>query len=127
MLTAYDNAAYVPSLCYNMRSASAQVRQREIGPCPFPGRSPEEIFRRLEADETEFRERYWFMQWSENLDNVTRYAYLDEDLMIVFAFRRADHSFPDDVGKVFVARVPPDNFAATPDRAADLLDDKLVG
>ncbi|WP_433133729.1 hypothetical protein ACQPWW_16645 [Micromonospora sp. CA-240977] len=126
-LTAYDNVAYVPSLCHYLRSASAQVRRREIRPCPFPGRSPEEIFRRLEADGTEFRERYWFLQWSEIVDNVTPYAYLDDDLTIVFAFGRASHLFPDDVGKIFVARIPPDSFAATLDRAVDLLDDAPVG
>lgn len=127
MLTAYDNVAYVPSLCHYMRFAAAQVRQREIRPCPFPELSPEEIFRRLDADETDFREQYWFMQWSEIVDNVSRYAYLDDDLVIVFAFRRADHPSPEDLGKVFVARIPPDEFAATLDQAADRLDAKPVG
>ncbi|MEV4385383.1 hypothetical protein AB0J68_06585 [Micromonospora sp. NPDC049580] len=121
MLTARDNMAYVPSLRHYIRSASARVRGREIQPCPFPEQSPEAIFRRLEAEQTEFREQYWFLRWSEIVDNVESYAYLDDDLVIVFAFRGAGLS-PEDVGKVFVARVPPDNFAATLDQAADLLD-----
>lgn len=29
------------------------------------------------------------MRWSETLDNVSSYAYLDDDLIIVFALRRA--------------------------------------
>lgn len=125
-LTTDDNTAYVPSLYQCMRSTAAQVRQREIQPCPFPERSPEEIFWQLEADETEFRERYWFMGWGEIVDNVSRYAYLDDDLVIVFAFWRAEHPFPEDLGKVFVARIPPDEFAATLQEAADLLDAEFV-
>ncbi|GAA1626027.1 hypothetical protein ACFQY4_35550 [Catellatospora bangladeshensis] len=120
-LTTDDNTALVPSLCLYMRSTAAQVRRREIPPCPFPGRSPEEIFRRLQADETEFRERYRFMCWSEIVDNVSRYAYLDDDLVIVFAFWRETHPYPEDLGNVFVARIPPDEFAATVEQAADLM------
>lgn len=68
------------------------------------------------------------MEWSEIVDNVSRYAYLDDDyLVVVFAFRRADHASPEDPGKVFVARIPPDEFAATVDQAADLLDAKPAG
>ncbi|MEU7995475.1 hypothetical protein AB0B83_09070 [Micromonospora sp. NPDC049060] len=126
-LTTHDNVAYVPSTCYYMHTAAAQVRQRAIQPCPSPEQSPEEIFRQLEADETDFREQYWFIQWSEIVDNVSCYAYLDDDLVIVFAFRRADHPFPEDVGKVFVARIPPNEFAATLNQAVDLLNNEPVG
>jgi hypothetical protein len=55
------------------------------------------------------------------------YAYLDDDLVIIFVFWRAEHPFPDDLGKVFVARIPPDEFAATLQEAADLLDADSVG
>jgi hypothetical protein len=55
------------------------------------------------------------------------YAYPDDDLMIVFAFRRAEHPFQGDLGKVFVARIPPDEFAATLQEVADLLDAESVG
>ncbi|MFG1839922.1 hypothetical protein ACGFH8_15920 [Micromonospora sp. NPDC049175] len=126
-LTTHDNVAYVPSLCHYMQTAAAEVRQRAIRPRPSRERSPEEIFRQFEADETDFRERYWFLQWSEIVDNVSCYAYLDDHLVIVFAFRRADHPFPEDVGKVFVARIPPDEFAATLEQATDLLGDERVG
>lgn len=120
-LTTDDNTAFVPSICRQMRPAAAQVRQRDIPPCPYPGRSPEEIFRRLRADGTEFAERYWFIQWSEILDNVSKYAYLDHDLVIVFGFWRETHPFPEDLGKVFTVRIPPDAFATTVQEAADLL------
>jgi hypothetical protein len=39
-----------------------------------------------QADETAFRESFWFMQWGEIIDNVARYAYLDDVLVLVFAF-----------------------------------------
>jgi hypothetical protein len=109
-----------------MRSTATQVRRRDVRPCPFPGRAPEEIFRLLDADETEFREQFWFMQWGETVDNVSTYAYLDDDLVIVFAFWRAAHRFPEDLGKVFAARIPPDEFAAIVEEAADLIDAEFV-
>ena len=90
--------------------------------CPYPERTPEEIFRLLEADETEFREQFWFMTWGETVDNVSSYTYLEDDLVIVFAFWRAGHPYPADLGQVFVVRIPPDEFAATLDEAANLLD-----
>ncbi|MEV1317811.1 hypothetical protein AB0J14_17220 [Micromonospora arborensis] len=125
-LTIDDSSAFVPSLSHAMRSTAAQVRKRDVKPCPFPGRDPEETFRLLHADETEFREQFWFMQWGEIVDNVSTYAYLDRDLVILFAFWRAGHPFPDDLGKVFVTRIPPDDFAATVEEAADLLDAEFV-
>jgi hypothetical protein len=76
----------------------------------------------LEEDEPEFREQYWFMRWSETVDNVSVYAYLDGDLVIVFQFWRASHPFPEDLGQVFVARIPPDEFVAIVEEAAGLLD-----
>ncbi|MBV1856652.1 hypothetical protein [Catellatospora tritici] len=120
-LTADDNVAYVPSLCHYLRRAAARVCQREIRPCPFPEYSPEEIFRQLEADETGFREHYWFMRWSETLDNVSSYAYLDDDLVIIFAFWRDEHPVPEGGGKVLVAKIPPEQFATIVLTAADLL------
>ena len=52
------------------------------------------------------------MRWSETVDNVSAYAYLDDDLVIIFRFWRASHPFLEELGKVFVARIPPDEFAA---------------
>ncbi|MEV4283098.1 hypothetical protein [Actinoplanes xinjiangensis] len=88
----------------------------------------EEIFRLLLADdETDFREQFQLMHWGETVDNVTSYAYLDgDDLMIVFSYWRAEHPFPEDLGEVFVARIPADEFTAVLDRAADLLDAEPV-
>jgi len=86
------------------------------GPCAG------EILRSLHADETGFREQFWFMRWSETLDNVSAYAYVDNDLVIVFQFWRASHPFPEDLGTVFVVRIPPDEFVAIVEEAADLLD-----
>lgn len=125
-LTTDDNSAFVPSFSHAMRSSAAQVRRRDVKPCPLPGRAPEEIFRLLHADETGFQEQFWFMQWGETVDNVSTYAYLEDDLVIVFAFWRASHPFPEDLGKIFVARIPPDDFAATAEEAADLLDAEFI-
>jgi hypothetical protein len=50
----------------------------------------------LEQDETEFREQFWFMLWGETIDDVSRYAYLDGDLVLVFAFWRPTHPVPHD-------------------------------
>lgn len=121
-LTTDDNVPYVPSFSWYMRLDADRVRRRDVRPRPFPRRAPEEIFRLLHTDETGYREQFWFMRWGETLDNVSAYAYLDDDLVIVFQFWHASHSFPDDVGKVFVARIPPDDFVATVEQAADLLD-----
>lgn len=66
------------------------------------------------------------MGWGETVDNVSRYAYLDDDLVIIFAFWRPKHPFPEDLGKVFVARIPPDEFAATLEKAAELMDAEFV-
>jgi hypothetical protein len=121
-LTTDDDVAYVPSFSWYMRLDAERVRRRDVGHCPLPGRAPEEIFRLLHADETDFREQYWFMRWSETLDNLSAYAYLDNDLVIVFQFWRASHPFPEDLGKIFVAKIPSDEFVAIVEEAADLLD-----
>jgi hypothetical protein len=121
-LTVNDNAAYVPSLSAYMRMDAQRVHQRDIAGCPSPGREPEEIFLLLYADETEFREQFWFMRWSEIVDNVSIYAYLDGDLAIVFKFWREDHPVPEELGKVFVARIPPKKFVAIVENATGLLD-----
>ncbi|MEU1680685.1 hypothetical protein ABZ422_16535 [Micromonospora zamorensis] len=125
-LTVDDNSAFVPFFLRIMRSTAAEVRRRDVKPCPFPGRAPEQIFRLLHADDTEFREQFRFMQWGETVDNLSKYAYLDDDLVIVFQFWRATHPFPKDLGKVFVAKIPPDEFVATVEEAADLLDAEFV-
>ncbi len=121
-LTTDDNVVYVPSFRHCLRSSAGHVRRRDVPPCPYPDRRPEEIYQVLHADQTAFREQFWFMAWGETVDNVSRYAYLDDDLVIVFAFWRPTHPFPDERGKVFVARIPTDAFATTLEEAADLLD-----
>ena len=122
-LTIDDNSAFVPSLSHAMRLSAEQVRRRDVKPCPFPGRAPEEIFGLLHADETEFREQFWFLRWDEIVDNVSTYAYLEQhELVIVFSFWRASHPFAEDLGKVFVARLQPNTFATTVEVAKDLLD-----
>jgi hypothetical protein len=123
-LTTDDNFAFPPTFIHAVRTTAAQVRRGEVGPCPFPDRSPEEIFQLLQADdESDFRQRFWLMHWGETVDNVSSYVYLDgDDLVIVFDFWREWHRFPEDLGKVFVARIPPDEFATILEDAADLLD-----
>ncbi|KAB1918897.1 hypothetical protein F8280_27630 [Micromonospora noduli] len=125
-LTTDDNSAYLPSLRPAMRSTAARVRQRDVPACPYPGRSPEAVFRLLEQDGTEFRERFWFLPWGETLDTVSRYAYLDDDLVLVFSFWRPTHPVPDDLGAIFVATLAPDEFATTVLGAADVLDVESV-
>nr|WP_245871036.1 hypothetical protein [Asanoa hainanensis] len=123
-LTTDDNTVFLPVFINFLRSTAAQVDRRDVSPCPFPERSPEEIFRLLYADdETDFREQFWLLHWGETVDNVTSYVYLDgDDLVIVFSFWRADRPIPEDLGKVFVARIPPDEFVVVLEQAADLLD-----
>lgn len=55
------------------------------------------------------------MNWSECLDNVSSYAYLDGELVIVLALRR-------DFDRVYVAKIPPDQFVATTLDAVGSLD-----
>ncbi|MGA5304092.1 hypothetical protein ACPCHT_29510 [Nucisporomicrobium flavum] len=50
------------------------------------------------------------------------YAYLDEDLVVLFEFGRDDHPVPEDLGEVFAARLPPERFLAIVEEATDLLD-----
>ena len=124
LLTTDDNTAYVPSFSWSMRKSAAEVRRQEVKPCPFPGRSPEQNYQLLDADQTEFREQYWLMHWGETVDNVSSYTYLDRDLIIVFTFWRPQHPFPEDRNKIFVARIPPHEFVSTLEAAADLLDSR---
>jgi len=126
-LTVDDNAAYVPSLSYYMQMDAQRVRRRELPACPFPGREPGEIFRLLHADETGFRQQFWLMHWSEILDNVSTYAYLDDDLTIIFEFWRETHPTPEDLGRVFVTRIPPDRFVAIIEEATALLATEIAG
>jgi hypothetical protein len=123
-LTTDDNVIFLPTFIHFLRSTAAQVRRRDVSSCPFPEHSPEEIFRLLDADdETDLREQFWLMRWGETVDNVMSYVYLDGDeLVIVFSYRRAGHPFPEELGKVFVARILPDEFAVVLEQAADLLD-----
>jgi hypothetical protein len=123
-LTTDDNTAFLPTFIGLLRSTAARVSHREVGPRPFPHRSPKDIFQLLHADdETAFRERFWLMHWGETVDNVTSYAYLDgDDLVIVFSHSRAEEG----LGEVFVARIAADEFAAVLDEAADLLDAEFV-
>jgi hypothetical protein len=118
-LTVDDNTAYVPSLTYYMRLEAERVRRGDIPPRPFPRSNPEENFRRLGRDETGFAQRFWFLRWSEILDDVSAYAYLeDEDLMILFAFWRTT----EPGGQPFALRIPSREFTAVAEEAADFLD-----
>lgn len=127
LLTSDDNVTYVPAFCHYMRSAAARVRQREVRPHPYPGLSPHACFRRLEADKTAFREQYWFLRWSETVDHLSCYAYLDSELIIACAFSRAGHRSPGERGDVVIAGIAPDEFVATLLAAADVLDDLAAG
>ena len=121
-LTTDDNTAYVPSLTHYMRLDAERVRRGDVPACPFPGHTPEEIFRLLAADRTGFAQRFWFLRWNETVDNVRTFAYLDDILVLTFEFWRATHPFPDQLGKVFVVRIDPLEFASTIEAAADFLE-----
>jgi hypothetical protein len=126
-LTTSDNTAYVPAFSYAIRTAAAQVRRRDVSPSPFPRHPPEEVFRLLRTiakrGESDLPERFWLMHWGPNTDNLTSYVHLDgDDLVILFSFWRRDHPFPEDLGRIFVARVPADEFATVLEQAAGELD-----
>ncbi|MGK5683457.1 hypothetical protein [Actinoplanes sp. URMC 104] len=115
-LTCRDNAAYVPTLVHHMRSAAELVRQRKVPPSPFPWRSPAEVFRLLNANDSELRQRFWLLRhWDEVLDNVETYAWLDDRLVIACRIRQPIRT------DVFVARVTPGEFVATVEEALGLL------
>ncbi|MCA2216955.1 hypothetical protein [Jidongwangia harbinensis] len=121
-LTSDDNAAYVPSFVLSMRRDAERVRRGDVPPCPFPGRPPQEIHRLLLADQTEFREQFWFLQWGETVDNVAAFAYRDGDLVIVFQAWPTKHSVAQDRAEILAVRIPPDDFAAIVEDAAAVLD-----
>ena len=116
-LTCHDNAAYTPTLVHHMRSAAELVRQGKVPRRPFPWRSPAEVFRLLHANDSEFREQFRLLShWDEILDNVETYTWLDDLLVVACRIRQPIRS------EIFVARVPPEEFVATVDEAARLLD-----
>lgn len=51
---------------------------------------------------------------------MSSYAYIDDDLVIVFALRRAQ-SVPKEFVKVFVARIAPEEFVTALREAAALI------
>lgn len=122
-LTVDDNAAFLPSFLHSMRTSADEVRRGEISATPYPGRSPEEIFNLLYADdETSFREQFWLLHWGETVDNVISYLWADgDDLVIAFRFWRPTHPFPEELGQTFVARIPADEFATVLTEAADFM------
>jgi hypothetical protein len=121
-LTTDDNTAYVPSFTHYLRLEADRVRRGDVPPCPFPDRTPQEIFRLLRADGTGFAQRFWFLRWSEIVDNVSAFACLDGELVLMFEFWRATHPVPDELGKTFVTRIRPDQFSSIAGAAAEFLD-----
>jgi len=72
---------------------------------PFPELSPEDTHRRLEVED--MRERYWWMRWGPTTDNTSAYLYWQGDgVVLTFAFWRETHPRPDELGRVFVVRLP---------------------
>ncbi|WP_236048431.1 hypothetical protein [Paractinoplanes ovalisporus] len=117
-LTCHDNTAFVPTLVHHMRSTAELIQQRAIPPSPFPWRSPAEVFRLLNANDSEFRQRFWLLHdWDEILDNVETYAWLDDQLVIACRIQRPIRS------EVFVARLDPDECVTTINEAVDFLAD----
>ncbi|GIE81880.1 hypothetical protein Aph02nite_78300 [Actinoplanes philippinensis] len=121
-VTTDDNTAYVPAFGHAVRSEAVRVRRGDVRSHPFPDRSPEETFRLLDADETGLADDFRCLDWGPTVDNVSARAYRDDDgLVLTFAFWRADHPSPEDLGRVFVVRIPPDDYAGVLEQAADLL------
>ena len=121
-LTTDDNTAYVPSFTHYLRLEADRVRRGDVPPCPFPDRTPQDTFRLLRADRSGFAQQFWFMRWSEIVDNVSTFACLDDELVIMFEFWRATHPAPDELGQTFVTRIRPEEFTSIADAAADFLD-----
>ncbi|GIE69554.1 hypothetical protein Apa02nite_056620 [Actinoplanes palleronii] len=129
-LTTVDNTAYVPSFTHYLRRDAEQVRRRDVRTCPFPERSPEEICRLLYAQacagESDFSEQFRLMDWGPTADNVTCFAYLNGDELIITLVLRDDDHLPEDQEKVVVARILADECVAVLTEAADLLDAERV-
>jgi hypothetical protein len=127
-LTTGDNTAYVPSFAYYMRCDAEQVRRRDIRPCPFPGHSPEEVCRLLYAElvgESDFPWQFRLMDWGPTTDDVTCFAYLNGDELVITLVREDNH-LPEDQSKVVVAKILADELVAVLTEAADLLDAERV-
>ena len=126
-LTVDDNAAFLPMFLRFLRTSADEVRRGKVSGVPYPGRSPEENFDLLYADdETDFRMQFWLLHWGETVDNVIPYLWADgDDLVIAFRFWRPTHPFPEELGRTFVARIPADEFATVLTEAADFLEADL--
>ena len=121
-LTVDDHTAYIPSLAHYMRLETERVRRGDIPPRPFPKSNPEEMVRRLRKDQKGSAQKFWFLRWSEILDDVSTYAYLaDDDLVILFAFWRTTEA-----GRTFELRIPSREFTTVVEEAADFLDAGLT-
>jgi hypothetical protein len=117
-LTVDDNTAYVPSLTHYMRLEAERVRRGDVPPRPFPKGNPEEMFRWLRRNKKGSAQKFWFLRWSEILDDVSTYAYrADDDLTILFAFWQTTEP-----GQTFELRIPAREFTAVVEEAADFLD-----
>lgn len=119
-LTRDDNCAFIPCIVLTMQSAASQILHRKLPGCPFPDRTPQEIFQLLHADDSEFRESFWFLQWGEIVDNVELYAYLDDLLVLMFQFWREPVTRVTR-RKTFVAAMQPDEFVTTVQAAIEMI------
>ncbi|MEU4621855.1 hypothetical protein AB0G04_18015 [Actinoplanes sp. NPDC023801] len=127
-LTTSDNTAYVPSFTLYMRREAEQVRRRDIKLSPFPGHSPEEVCRLLYAEmgESDFPWQFRLMDWGPTTDDVTCFAYLNGDELVLTLVRQEDKPSPEDQAKVVVAKILADEFVAVLTESSDLLDAERV-
>ncbi|MDI6098747.1 hypothetical protein QLQ12_09055 [Actinoplanes sp. NEAU-A12] len=123
-LTTFDNTAFVLSFTRYMRSDAEQVRRRDIRPSPFPEHSPKEVCQLLYAEsaESDFPWQFRLMDWGPTTDDVTCFAYLNGDELVLTLVQRVDNQLPDDPLKVIVAKMLAEEFVAVLTEAADLLD-----
>lgn len=123
-LTCDDDMAYVPQLLESLRSDRAGLDSVNRLPPPFPGLPPEAAHRRLQAEDGERREQWWFLRWGPTTDNVVTYLFRDgERLVITAEFWRDEHlqRHPEHAGAVFAAEIPAEELATVLQDAAAAL------
>lgn len=102
-----DNHAYVPNFSCNVENAIASLLSERDRSLPYPDLSPEDNHRHLFAAECEDRRPFRFLNWGPTTDNVLALLFrCGLDAVLTFEFWRETHPRPDEIGQVYVARLP---------------------
>lgn len=103
-LTCDDESAYVPAFTHALSFDVLRVPQRLA--LPYPELDSAENHRRVQDDEA-LRERHRWLSCGPTTDNITSFLFGDgEDAILTFAFWRAEHPRPHELGRVFATRLP---------------------